>query len=252
MNGLERWNGRVALVTGASSGIGVAVAQALAGAGMRVAMTARRQERLDALAADMRAAGSQVLAIGGDMAREADIQRVFAAVRNEWGPLDVLINNAGTATMAPFEEGTAEAWRTVLDVNVLGLALCAREALKDMDGKEDALIVNIASIYAHLSQAPNFAFYQASKMAVVGMTRTLRAELKAKGSRVRLGMISPGLTATEFREQASGGRFTYESYFKDFQPLMPDDIAQAALYMLAAAPHVQVNDIQLTPVALGL
>ncbi len=140
----------------------------------------------------------------------------------------------------------------MLDVNVLGLALCTREALKDMEARDEALIVNIASIYAHLNQAPNFAFYQASKMAVVGMTRTLRAELKAKGSAVRVGMISPGLTATEFREQASGGKFTYDSYFKDFQPLMPEDIAHAALYMLASAPHVQVNDIQLTPLALGL
>jgi len=252
MNGLERWNGKVALVTGASSGIGAAVARALAGAGLRVAITARRQERLDALAEEMRAAGGQVLAVQGDMAEEADIQRLFAAVRTEWGPLDVLINNAGTARMTPFAEGTAEDWRTVLDVNVLGLALCTRQALQDMQGKDEGLVVNIASIYAHLPQAPNFAFYQASKMAVVGMTRTLRAELKARGSKVRLGMISPGLTATEFREQASGGTFTYESYFKDFQPLMPDDIAQATLYMLAAAPHVQVNDIQLTPLALGL
>lgn len=252
MNGLERWKGKVALVTGASSGIGAAIAQVMGVAGLKVAVTARRQQRLDSLAVQMGTAGAEVLPVAGDMAREADIARVFEAVRDQWGPVDVLVNNAGTAAMQPFEDGTAEGWRTVLDVNVLGLALCTREALKDMAGKDEALIVNIASIYAHLPQAPNFALYQASKMAVVGMTRTLRAELKAKGSAVRVGMISPGLTATEFREQASGGKFTYDSYFKEFQPLMPEDVAQAALYMLSAAPHVQVNDIQLTPLALGL
>jgi NADP+-dependent farnesol dehydrogenase len=252
MNGLARWKGRVALVTGASSGIGAAVAQALAGAGLRVALTARRGERLEALAEQLRKEGAQVLAVSGDMAREADILHVFGAVRQAWGTLDVLVNNAGTATMQPFADGSAESWRQMLDVNVLGLSICTREALKAMEGKDDALIVNIASIYAHLSQAPNFACYQATKMAVVGMTRTLRAELKAKGSKVRLGMISPGLTATEFREHASGGKFSYDSYFKDFQPLLPEDIAQAALYMLSAAPHVQVNDIQLTPLGLGL
>lgn len=252
MNGLERWKGKVALVTGASSGIGAAIAQALGGAGLKVAVTARRLERLEGLAGEMRTAGAEVLPVAGDMAQEADIARVFDTVRGQWGPVDVLVNNAGTAAMQPLEDGTAEGWSTVLDVNVLGLALCTREALKDMAGKDEALIVNIASIYAHLSQAANFAMYQASKMAVVGLTRTLRAELKAKGSKVRVGMISPGLTATEFREQASGGKFTYESYFKEFQPLMPEDVAQAALYVLAAAPHVQVNDIQLTPLALGL
>jgi len=252
MNGLERWKGKVALVTGASSGIGVAIAKALAGAGLKDAVSARRQKRLESLAGELRGTDAEVQAVPSDMAQEADIAQVFAAVREAWGSVDVLVNNAGTATMEAFDGGNAEHWRQMLDVNVLGLSICAREALKDMEGKADAHIINIASIYAHLSQAPNFAYYQATKMAVVGITRTLRAELKAKGSKVRLGLISPGLTATEFREQASGGKFTYDSYFKDFQPLMPEDIAQAALYMLSTAPHVQVNDIQLTPLALGL
>jgi NADP-dependent 3-hydroxy acid dehydrogenase YdfG len=101
---------------------------------------------------------------------------------------------------------------------------------------------------------PNFSFYQASKFAVRALTNTLRAELAAKpgGTRVRVGMISPGLVATEFRERASHGAFKYESYFEKYPPLLPADIADAVLYMLSTPPHVQVQDILLSPMGQGL
>ncbi len=142
-----------------------------------------------------------------------------------------------------------------MNINVAAPALCAREALRDMHAKDEAQIVNISSIYAHREQVPNFSIYQASKYAIRALKNTLRAELAARSSpvtRVRVGMISPGLVATGFRERATQGAYTYESYFEKFQPLMPSDIADAVLYMLSTPPHVQVQDVLLTPLGQGL
>ncbi|MBF0279755.1 MAG: SDR family NAD(P)-dependent oxidoreductase [SAR324 cluster bacterium] len=252
MKGLERWKGKVALVTGASSGMGKAIACDLADNGMKVVVTARRKERLDELIASLQSQGSTVMALAGDVGKEQDIQNIFSSIRREWGSVDVLVNNAGMGIMNSLENGSTEQWRQTLDVNVMGLSICMREALKDMEGKDDAQIINIGSFYAHLAQVPNFAYYQAAKMAVIGITNSQRAELKAKSSKVKLAMISPGMTATEFREQATGGKIPYEAYFKEFQPLMPEDISQAALYILSTPAHVQVHDILMTPQAMGL
>lgn len=252
MAGLERWKDKVALVTGASSGIGEAIARGLAGAGLRVAVAARRMERLEKLVQELGQQGGEAVAVQADMADESSVRALFEAVRERWGTVDVAVNNAGTGGMAQFAEADPASWRAQLDVNVLGVSLCTREALRHMEGKEDALILNLSSIYAHREQVPNFSYYQASKFAVKAFTSTLRAELHAKKSPVRVAMISPGLTATEFREKATGGKFTYESYFKDFQPLLPQDIAQAALYILSTPPYVQVHDILLSPMGQGL
>jgi len=250
MQGLDRWNGRVALVTGASSGIGDAIARSLAGLGMKVALMARRQDRLEALADQL---DTEVLVTPGDMLVEADVLAAFSALRDRWGGVDLLVNNAGTAKMGSLSEGKFKDWTDTLTVNVAAPALCAREALVDMANRDEGQIINVASIYGHKEQVPNFAFYQASKFAVRALTNTLRAELAAaERSNIRVGMISPGMVATEFRTQATDGVQTYESYFENFQPLMPDDIAQAALYMLSPAPHVQVQDIILSPMGQKL
>jgi len=252
MTGAERWHGKVALVTGASSGIGEAIARALGGAGLKVAVAARRAERLATLERELQAQGASAMAVPCDVEDEAQVARMFDAVRKQWGPLDVLVNNAGTGPMATFAEGTTEQLRETLAVNVLGYAVCMRRALKEMEAKEEALILNIVSIYARREQVPNFSFYQASKYAVLALTNTVRAELHTQRSSIRLAMISPGMTATEFREQATGGRLKRETYFKDFHPLLPEDIAQAAMYILSTPPYVQVHDILLSPMGQGL
>lgn len=252
MSGLERWQGKVALVTGASSGIGEAIARAFARAGLKVAAAARRAERLERLVGEVKKEGGEAMALQADMGDEASVRGMFEAVRQRWGGVDVAVNNAGTGGMAQFAEADPDNWRATLDVNVLGVSYCVREALHDMEGKAEGLILNMSSIYAHREQVPNFSYYQASKFAVKAFTSTLRAELHAKKSPVRVAMISPGLTATEFREKATGGKFTYESYFKDFQPLLPEDIAGAAMYILGTPPHVQVHDILLSPMGQGL
>ncbi len=255
MEGYKRWCGRIALVTGASGGIGEGIARALAGIGMKVAIVARRRERLDALAAELGKSGAEVMVCAGDVGKECDVLDIFEAITSKWGAVDVLVNNAGTGMMSKLEEGKWEDWCDTLNVNVAAPALCVREALRGMHAKEEAQIINLSSMYSHRDQVPNFSFYQASKFAVRALTNTLRAELAAKGThgtRVRVGMISPGLVATEFRERASHGAFRYESYFEKFKPLLPSDIADAVLYMLSTPPHVQVQDILLSPMGQGL
>ncbi len=177
---------------------------------------------------------------------------IFAAIKRQWGDVDVLVNNAGTGMMSTLESGKWEDWCDTLNINVAAPALCVREALRGMHAKYEAQIINLSSIYGHRNQVPNFSFYQASKFAVRAMTDTLRAELAAKGTKIRVGMISPGLVATEFRERATHGAFTYESYFEKYQPLVPSDIADAVLYMLSTPPHVQVQDILITPMGQAL
>ena len=254
MDGLKRWRGRIALVTGASGGIGEGIARALADIGMKVAMVARRRERLNALAAELSRSGAQVMACAGDVGNENEVLAMFDAVKQQWGAIDVLVNNAGTGMMSKLEEGQWQDWCDTLNINVAAPALFVREALRGMHAKDEAQILNLSSIYSHRDQVPNFSFYQASKFAVRALTDTLRAELAAKpgGTRVRVGMISPGLVATEFRERASDGKFKYESYFEKFKPLLPSDIADAVLYMLSTPPHVQVQDILLSPMGQGL
>jgi len=256
MGGLKRWRGRIALVTGASGGIGAGIARALAGIGMKVVIVARRRERLEALAADLQISGAQVLVCAADVGKESEVLAVFEAVQHHWGAVDALINNAGTGMMSPLENGRWQDWCDTLNINVAAPALCVREALRGMHGKDEAQIINLSSIYSHRNQVPNFSFYQASKFAVRALTDTLRAELAAKnsqgGTRIRVGMISPGLVATEFRERASDGQFKYESYFEKYPPLLPADIADAVLYMLSTPPHVQVQDILLSPMGQAL
>ncbi len=252
MQGCKRWAGRIALVTGASGGIGEGIARALAGIGMKVAIAARRRDRLGALAAELGKSGAQVMACAVDLGNEADVLAMFAAIKRQWGDVDVLVNNAGTGMMSTLENGQWQDWCDTLHINVAAPALCVREALRGMHAKDEAQIINLSSIYSHRDQVPNFSFYQASKFAVRALTDTLRAELAVKGTRIRVGMISPGLVATEFRERATHGTFKYESYFEKYQPLLPSDIADAVLYMLSTPPHVQVQDILITPMGQAL
>jgi len=251
MQQLERWRGKTALVTGASGGIGEAIARALAGIRVRVAVLARREERLEALATELQADGAQILVCTGDVSKDADVHACFERVRGTWGGLDILVNNAGTGKMSTLADSSPDDWRETLNVNVAAPALCIQEALRDMDGKDEAQIINITSIYAHHDKVPNFAFYHASKSAMRALTNTLRAELAAKDNKVRVGMISPGMVATEFRGRATNGAFSYESYFDAYEPLLPADIADAALYMLSTRPSVQVQDILLSPIGQG-
>ena len=244
MEGLTRWKGKVALVTGASAGIGTAAAEALARAGMKTAVTARNAERLEALKTRLQGEGCQVLAVPADLQREGDIHELFAAVRKEWGGVDVLINNAGLGYVGSLAEQPTSDWRDMLDVNVFALSVCSQEALKDMAGKAEGHIINISSLAGHrVPPGTNNAYYSATKHAVKAFTDAMRMELVAGQSPIRVSMISPGMVETEFHDRATKGSGDSHAFYGRFRVLDASDVADAMCYMLAAPPHVAIHDI---------
>lgn len=237
---------RVALVTGASSGIGAAVARRLSGLGMRVAVCARRAERLAALRAEL---GERVLPVTADLREEGDIARLFDEVRQTWGGVDVLVNNAGLGHHAPLMSGKSAHWREMLEVNVLALCICTREAVADMQRRNVAgHVIHLSSMSAHRVPAGS-GVYSATKFAVRSLTEGLRQELRAQGSPIRVTAVSPGYVETEFAEHyhqsAEAARRTYGQY----QVLKAEDVAEAVLYALRQPAHVEVHDILLRPTA---
>jgi 3-oxoacyl-[acyl-carrier protein] reductase len=187
-------SGAVALVTGASSGLGRRFALVLAERGASVVLVARRKERLEALAAEIEAAGGRALPIAADVGDRAEIARAFDAAQAKFGPVTVLINNAGVATPQSFLGMRDETWRETLGINLDAVVATAQEAARRMVAAGGGAIVNIASILSFGVQKGNLA-YAVSKAAVLQATRAMALELAPKG--VRVNAIAPGYFSTE-------------------------------------------------------
>jgi NAD(P)-dependent dehydrogenase (short-subunit alcohol dehydrogenase family) len=189
-------DGRVALVTGGSRGIGRAIALALAASGARVAVSSRKQDACDAVAAEIAAAGGEALAVAGHAGRAVDVQRVVDATIERWGRLDILVNNAATnpqfAGLVDTDEAAAD---KVLEVNLKGPWLCTRAAVRAWMGEHGGSIVNIASV-GGIQPEIFMGFYNASKAALINMTKTLAKELGGQG--IRVNAVAPGLIRTDF------------------------------------------------------
>ncbi len=243
--GMERWRGRVALVTGASAGIGKAVVTRLAGHGLKVAACARRVDRLHALQADL--GESEFLPLEVDLRDEGAIANMFTEIRARWGGVDVLVNNAGLGHNAPLLSGTTEEWREMLDVNVLALCICTREAVNDMRARgDDGQVINISSMSAH--RVPDGSgVYAGTKHAVKALTEALRRELHAAGSGVRVAALSPGFVQTEFAEVYAKSKAAAEATYTRYPVLQPDDMADLVDTVLAAPPHMQIHDVLVRP-----
>jgi NADP-dependent 3-hydroxy acid dehydrogenase YdfG len=252
MADLQRWQGRVAVVTGASSGIGAGIAEGLVQSGMKVALAARRADKLAELTDRLDPDGTCTMAVGCDVTQEAEIDSLFRQVADKWGAVDMVVNNAGVGWTGALKDFDGERIRQTVETNVIGFALVLKAALRALDGREDTLIVNTSSIFAHYPQVPNWATYQATKAAVKAMTDTVRREAFDAGSRTRMAMVSPGIVATEFREKATSGGLEFETYFADFSPILPSDVADAVRYIMSTPPHLQVQDILLAPMGQGL
>ncbi len=240
------WRGGVALVTGGSSGIGASVARRLAAAGMKVAVCARRRERIEALAASIAETGGAALPIECDLRRVDSIASMFSRVREAWGGVDVLVNNAGLGHHTPLIDGDPEKWREMLEVNVLALCVCTREALADMRRQDRGHVVHISSMAAH-RVPPGSGVYSATKYAVRSLTEGLRQELRAAGSAIRITAVSPAWVETEFAEHYYQSAERAREVYDALHVLGPDDIADAVAYVLERPPHVQVHDILLRP-----
>ncbi|XP_068441255.1 dehydrogenase/reductase SDR family member 11-like [Clinocottus analis] len=251
---MDRWRGRVALVTGASVGIGAAVAEELVRCGMKVVGCARDVEKIQNLAAECRRAGHRgvLVPFQCDLNNEEEILSMFAAIKEQHKGVDVCINNAGLGHPQSLLNGETSGWKNMLDVNVLALCICTREAYQSMKERnvDDGHIININSMSGHrVVNSANTHFYASTKYAVTALTEGLRQELREADTHIRATCISPGIVETEFflRFYNNNTAKAADSYSK-FKPLQTIDIANAVTYVLSAPPHVQIGDIQMRPV----
>jgi len=239
--------GSSAVVTGASSGIGTETARALAAAGAALTLAARRADRLARLAAEL---GGEVAVQPTDMRREEDILRLFAVARERFGGVDILVNNAGLGRAAPLGSAPTELWREMLEVNVLGLAIATREAIRDMERRGVAgHVVHVASMAAHRVPGPESAMYAATKFAVRALTEGLRQELRARESPIRVSAVSPGHVLTEFADVFTGRPGAQAAIDRRFKILEPRDVAEAIVWIVTRPPHMEVHDLLVRPTA---
>jgi NADP-dependent 3-hydroxy acid dehydrogenase YdfG len=234
---------RIAVVTGASSGIGAATARGLAAVGFQVVAGARRTGRLQALAEEV---GATALPL--DVTDPASIEAFRAAVAERHGRADLLVNNAGLAAgLDPIAEGEDRDWQVMLDTNVLGLLRVTRAFLPLLRAAPHAHIVNLGSI-AGFEVYPGGVGYTASKHAVRAVTGTLRLELN--GEPIRITEIAPGMVETEFSEVRFGGDSGRAAgVYAGVQPLTADDIADCIVWAVTRPPHVDIDLMVVRPVA---
>jgi NAD(P)-dependent dehydrogenase (short-subunit alcohol dehydrogenase family) len=227
MNDAAYTNGRIAIVTGAGSGIGRAVAAELAGAGWSVALAGRRKELLEKTAT--LAPGS--FAVPTDITRPADVTALFSAVRSRWGRLDLLFNNAGVpGPDVPVDEVEYDDWRAVVDVNLNGAFLCARAAFRMMREQDPAggRIINNGSVSAH-SPRPHSAAYTATKHALTGLTKAL--SLDGRAHRIACGQLDIGNAATDLAAPMRAGTLQPNGTTAVEPVMAVDDVARTVRHM---------------------
>jgi 3-oxoacyl-[acyl-carrier protein] reductase len=229
---MSKLTGRVAIVTGASKGIGAQIARVLAGAGAAVVVNyAGSREGAETVVSEIKAAGGNALAVQADVSKAQDAQRLVAQTVKAFGAPDILVNNAGVYQFAPLEEFTAELFHRQFDINVLGLLQVTQEAAKHFSPKGGS-IINISSVVSTLS-LPGSSVYAGTKAAVDTITRVLSKELG--GRKIRVNSINPGVIETEgTRTQGIIGS-DFEKNVLAQTPLgrigQPDDVAKVALFL---------------------
>jgi NADP-dependent 3-hydroxy acid dehydrogenase YdfG len=238
---------KVVAITGASSGIGEATALACAKAGAKVALAARRADRIEELAGRIRADGGEAVAIETDVADEAGARAFVEGAREQLGGLHGLINNAGVMLLGPVEGADTEQWRRMIDVNCLGLLYCTHAALPLMREQGAGHIVNVSSVAGRVA-ALGSAVYNMTKWGVVGFSEGLRQE--ALHANIRVTIIEPGYVETELQGHNEGNPIVMEAMEKTRQqldPLQADDIADAILHALTRPQHVSINEVLIRP-----
>ena len=233
---MQDLTGKVAVITGASSGIGQAAARLLAAEGVHVVLVARRHERLAILADEL---GEAATVIEADVADLVQVKALFDQVRTRFGGLDLLFNNAGIGISAPFEDSTPEDWKTMIDVNLYGVLNCTREAIALMRGRPGAMISSVSSVGGRYG-VQNWSVYSATKYAVVGFHDALRKELGP--DRIRISVIEPGAVWTEFGQNVSEAM---KERREKLDALSAEDVAQALVYAFAQPANVLVEEILL-------
>jgi NADP-dependent 3-hydroxy acid dehydrogenase YdfG len=243
----KRLEGTVALVTGASSGIGAATAHSLAAQGATVALLARRRERLEELAGAIRAEGGTAMVVEADITDRQRAEEAVERVVGELGRLDTLVNNAGLMHIAPVADASVDEWDQMLQINVKGLLYVTRAALPHLlKAAQDSPrgvtdLVNISSTAGRVAR-PGTAVYNLTKYGLNGFAEALRQEVSQK--RVRVSLVEPGTVDTELSSHLSDGvREAIETQIKDMELLRPEDIADAVTYIVTRDRRVAVNEI---------
>ncbi|KAF2897566.1 hypothetical protein ILUMI_08609 [Ignelater luminosus] len=249
---MNRWKGKVVVVTGASAGIGAAITEALVVSGLKVVGLARRKERVEALAKHLENEPGRLYAVKTDISNEEEVIGAFEWIKNNLGAISILINNAGIIRGTNLIDGDTKMWKETLDTNVLGLCVATREAIRSMkDNNIDGHIIHINSIAGHMvPPLPYFNVYPASKHAVTALTETLRQELNTFKSKIKITSISPGATESEI-SQASGAAVVsdVDEYIKSKQCMLKsEDVTDAVLYVLSTPSHVQIHELIMKPV----
>jgi 3-oxoacyl-[acyl-carrier protein] reductase len=227
--------GKVALVTGASRGIGFAIAKSLATMGAKIALCARDAEKLTSAKTEIERTGAQVIALPADVSRPADIAPLVQKTEQSLGPIDILINNAGIGVFSPIQQATEADWDSVLDTNLKSVFLLSRAIAPGMISRGYGHIINIASLAGKNSFAGG-GIYCASKWGLLGLTECMAEDLRAHG--VRVSAVCPGSVATDFSPHTN----------KDPKKMLqPEDVAHAVEMILTQAPQSFISEISLRP-----
>lgn len=237
-------DGEVAIVTGASSGIGAATARALADEGMAVALAARRADRLESLAADIEDGPGEALVVPTDVTDRDAVDDLVAETVDAFGDLDTLVNNAGVMLLQQVADADPDDWRTMVEVNLLGLMNASKAALPHLRGGGD--LVQVSSV-AGRTTSQTAAGYNATKWGVNGFTDALRKEETENG--VRTTIVEPGAVDTELQDHIPDEevRERLEGWVESMEALQAEDIAAAVLYAVGQPRHVSVNELMVRP-----
>ncbi len=227
-------NGKIALITGGGTGIGKGIGRAFAREGANLMIAARREEYLVSAAEEFRGLGSAVETVPTDVTDEAQVKTLFETVIDRFGRLDILVNNSGAFDGGPIEDISLDAWQKVIGVNLTGVFLCTRQAMRIMKKQMGGRIINIGSISAQMPRM-NSAPYVTSKHGLVGLTRS--TALEGRAFNVSASCLHPGNTSVEFRQSAIEG-----------EPRMSvDEMASIALAMAALPAHATVLEAIVMP-----
>ena len=247
----DELDGTVALVTGASSGIGEATALALAARGATVAIAARRKDRLDALATTIRDGGGEALALEADITSQPEAERTVETTASELGRLDILVNNAGMMLLGPIENAPLQEWDQMVDINVRGLLYCAHAAIPHLlraaeDGPRHVSdMVNVSSVAGRAPRRGS-GVYNLTKHGVGAFSESLRQELTTR--HVRISLVEPGAVVTEL---VSHNRPEIQEQsrerFRQMERMEPTDIADAIRYIVTRPRHMAINEMLIRP-----
>lgn len=242
----KRLENKVAIVTGASSGIGEATAIALAAEGARVTIAARRADRLEALAQRIQKVGSEALVSVTDVAQAEQVYQMVNRTRERWGRVDILVNNAGVMLLGPVDGANIADWRRMLDINVWGLMVATHAVLPIMKAQGGGDIVNVSSVAGRQTSA-FAAVYSATKFAVYAFSEGLRKQ--ETKNHIRVILIEPGVVATELTDHITHEptKRDIKEWIRGMEPLKSEDIASAILFAVTQPRHVSVNEVLVRP-----